>query len=149
MLAAISRTRLRPSSTPKSLSPFALHSPIEFSAKNRKRKESAEAACQCASKSNTFLFPVFSPFCTPWEKDDRHFIEQFQLFRNPARMTYIVPQKQAAKRHDGSHQYFTKRAWNVIQAYINHFTQPGDAVCDPYAGTGVTVIEALSRLLKN
>src|SRR2546427_8775583 len=57
--------------------------------------------------------------------------------------TYIVPQKQAAKRHYGSHQYFTKRAWNVIQAYINHFTQPNDVVCDPYAGTGVTVIEAL------
>jgi DNA modification methylase len=57
--------------------------------------------------------------------------------------TYIVPQKQAAKRHYGSHQYFTKRAWNVIQAYINHFTQPGDVVCDPYGGTGVTLIEAL------
>jgi DNA modification methylase len=57
--------------------------------------------------------------------------------------TYIIPQKQAAKRHYGSHQYFTKRAWNVIQAYIEHFTQPGDVVCDPYGGTGVTVIEAL------
>src|SRR5688500_5721600 len=27
----------------------------------------------------------------------------------PAISTYIVPQKQAAKRHYGSHQYFTKR----------------------------------------
>jgi hypothetical protein len=57
--------------------------------------------------------------------------------------TYVTPQKQAAKRHYGSHQYFTKRAWNVIQAYINNFTQPGDVVCDPYGGSGVTVIEAL------
>jgi len=57
--------------------------------------------------------------------------------------SYIPPQKQAVKRHYGSHQYFTKRAWNVIQAYIENFTQPGDVVCDPYGGTGVTVIEAL------
>lgn len=57
--------------------------------------------------------------------------------------TYILPQKQAAKRHYGSHQYFTKRAWNVVQSYIKHFTQPGDVVCDPYGGSGVTVIESL------
>ncbi len=56
---------------------------------------------------------------------------------------YIEPKKQAAKRHYGSHQYFTKRAWNVVQAYIEHFTKPGDIVCDPFAGTGVTAIEAL------
>jgi len=57
--------------------------------------------------------------------------------------TYITPQKQATKRHYGSHQYFTKRAWNVIQAYILNFTKPGDLVCDPYGGSGVTVIESL------
>lgn len=56
---------------------------------------------------------------------------------------YIEPKKQAAKRHYGSHQYFTKRAWNVVQAYVNHFTAPGDAVCDPFGGTGVTAVEAL------
>ena len=57
---------------------------------------------------------------------------------------YIEPQKQAAKRHYGSHQYFTKRAWNVVQGYINRFTRPGDVVLDPYGGSGVTVIEALA-----
>jgi|ERR1700693_3101472 DNA methylase len=57
--------------------------------------------------------------------------------------TYILPQKQATKRHYGSHRYFTKRAWNVVQSYIKHFTQPGDVVCDPYGGSGVTVIESL------
>jgi hypothetical protein len=56
---------------------------------------------------------------------------------------YIVPQKQAAKRHYGSHQYFTKRAWNVVQGYIKQFTQPNDVVCDPYGGSGVTTIESL------
>ena len=61
----------------------------------------------------------------------------------PTITRYITPDKQAAKRHYGSHQYFTKRAWNVIDAYIENFTQPGDVVCDPYGGSGVTVIEAL------
>jgi len=57
--------------------------------------------------------------------------------------SYIRPQKQAAKRHYGSHQYFTKRAWNVVQTYIMQYTKPGDVVCDPYGGSGVTAIEAL------
>lgn len=61
----------------------------------------------------------------------------------PTITRYIAPDKQAAKRHYGSHQYFTKRAWNVIDAYIENFTKPGDVVCDPYGGSGVTVIEAL------
>ena len=56
---------------------------------------------------------------------------------------YIIPQKQAVKRHYGSHQYFTKRAWNVIQKYIEHYSKPGDLVCDPFGGTGVTAVEAL------
>ena len=62
----------------------------------------------------------------------------------PTIIDYIVPQKQAAKRHYGSHQYFTKRAWNVVQSYIKQFTNEGDVVCDPYGGSGVTVIEALA-----
>lgn len=57
--------------------------------------------------------------------------------------TYITPKKQAAKRHYGTHQYFTKRAWNVIQAYIERFTRPGDVVCDPYGGSGTTIVEAM------
>jgi 16S rRNA G966 N2-methylase RsmD len=61
----------------------------------------------------------------------------------PPITSYIVPQKQAAKRHYGSHQYFTKRAWNVVQAYISHFSREGETVCDPYGGSGVTVTEAL------
>jgi len=55
----------------------------------------------------------------------------------------IPPKKQAAKRHYGVHPYFTKRAWNVVQEYIKHFSNPGDVVCDPFGGSGVTAIEAL------
>ena len=55
----------------------------------------------------------------------------------------IVVRKQAAKRHFGVHGYFTKQAWNVVQHYINNFTQPGDLVLDPFGGSGVTLIESL------
>src|SRR5438046_10586899 len=55
----------------------------------------------------------------------------------------IVPAKQAAKRHYGSHPYFTKRAWNVVQEYIRHFSAPGDTVLDPFGGSGVTAVESL------
>ncbi len=56
----------------------------------------------------------------------------------------IPPRKQAAARHYGSHQYYTKRAWNVVRAYIAHFTAPGETVLDPFGGSGVTAIEALA-----
>lgn len=55
----------------------------------------------------------------------------------------IAPSKQGARRHYGSHPYFTKRAWNVVQAYISHFTSPGDTVLDPFGGSGVTATESL------
>ncbi|MBN1633255.1 MAG: type I restriction enzyme HsdR N-terminal domain-containing protein [Ignavibacteria bacterium] len=55
----------------------------------------------------------------------------------------IPVRKQAAKRHFGVHGYFTKQAWNVVQTYIKNFTKPGDLVLDPFAGSGVTAIEAM------
>ena len=55
----------------------------------------------------------------------------------------IAPMKQAARRHYGSHPYFTKRAWNVVQEYIKTFSQAGDVVLDPFGGSGVTAVEAL------
>lgn len=55
----------------------------------------------------------------------------------------IDPLKQGVKRHWGSHPYFTRRAWNVVQSYIRTFTQQGDTVLDPFGGSGVTAIESL------
>ena len=55
----------------------------------------------------------------------------------------IRPSKQGARRHYGSHPYFTKRAWNVVQAYISHFSSPGHVVLDPFGGSGVAAVESL------
>lgn len=51
--------------------------------------------------------------------------------------------KQAAKRHFGVHGYFTKQSWNIVQAYIENFSQKNDLVFDPFGGSGVTAIEAM------
>ncbi len=55
----------------------------------------------------------------------------------------IDPKKQGTLRHWGSHPYFTRRAWNVVQEYIKRFSQVGDVVLDPFGGSGVTAVEAL------
>jgi 16S rRNA G966 N2-methylase RsmD len=55
----------------------------------------------------------------------------------------FVPDKQGARRHYGSHPYFTKRAWNVVQRYIEHFSPPGALVLDPFGGSGITAVESL------
>ncbi|HEV2349541.1 MAG TPA: DNA methyltransferase [Terriglobia bacterium] len=55
----------------------------------------------------------------------------------------IPAERQAAKRHYGVHPYFTRRPANVVRAYIEQFTRPGDSVLDPFGGSGVTAIEAM------
>jgi adenine-specific DNA methylase len=59
-------------------------------------------------------------------------------------ITETIPEeRQVYGRYYGVHPYFTRRSAKVIQQYIKRFTQPGDVVCDPFGGTGVTSIEAL------
>lgn len=59
---------------------------------------------------------------------------------------YSVPYKSrqtTTPRHFGFFPFFAKKPWQVVQAYIKHYTLPGDLVCDPFAGSGVTAVEAL------
>ncbi len=51
--------------------------------------------------------------------------------------------QRGASRHFGFFQYPAKKPWSVVQEYIKHYTAPGDLVCDPFAGSGVTPVEAL------
>lgn len=55
----------------------------------------------------------------------------------------IIPEK-GKTWHLYMHPYFTKQASNVVTAYIENFTKVGDTVLDPFSGTGVTAIEALT-----
>jgi 16S rRNA G966 N2-methylase RsmD len=54
----------------------------------------------------------------------------------------IPADRQGAKRHYGVHPYFTRRPYNVVQKYIQHYSTEGDRVLDPFGGSGVTAIEA-------
>lgn len=49
----------------------------------------------------------------------------------------------AAARHFGFFPYMSKKPWRVVQEYITHFSAPGELVVDPFAGSGVTGVEAL------
>ncbi|MFH1956123.1 MAG: DNA methyltransferase [Patescibacteria group bacterium] len=55
----------------------------------------------------------------------------------------IKPQKQQ-QWHWRIHPYFTKQASNVVREYVRNFSNEGDIVLDPFCGTGVTLIEALT-----
>lgn len=48
-----------------------------------------------------------------------------------------------ASRHFGFFPFFAKKPWPVVQEYIRHYSKPGDLVCDPFAGSGVTPVESL------
>ena len=67
---------------------------------------------------------------------------EFDYLNRPL-LEEIVVKKQSAKRHFGVHGYFTKQAWNVVNEYIQHFSQKGDLILDPFGGSGVTAIEAM------
>lgn len=64
-------------------------------------------------------------------------------YKNRPLLEEIPVTKRSAKRHFGVHGYFTKQSWNVVQDYIKNYTEPGDLVLDPFAGSGVTPIEGL------
>jgi len=41
------------------------------------------------------------------------------------------------------HRYWARRPHNVFAKIIEHYTNPGDVILDPFCGGGVTVVEAL------
>jgi len=53
------------------------------------------------------------------------------------------PREAGAARHFGFFPYPAKKPWQVVQEYIKHYSRPGDLVCDPFSGSGVTPVEAL------
>lgn len=41
------------------------------------------------------------------------------------------------------HKYWARKPHNVVSEYISHYSKEGDIVLDPFAGSGVTAIEAI------
>jgi len=65
------------------------------------------------------------------------FYEQLRAIDAP-----IAADRQGARRHYGVHPYFTRRPFNVVRRYIQHYSREGDRILDPFGGSGVTAIEA-------
>lgn len=42
------------------------------------------------------------------------------------------------------HKYWARKPHNIVRAYIEHFSRPGEIVFDPFAGSGVTFLESLA-----
>jgi len=41
------------------------------------------------------------------------------------------------------HKYWARKPHNVVSEYIKHYSKEGDIVLDPFAGSGVTAVEAI------
>jgi len=41
------------------------------------------------------------------------------------------------------HKYWARKPFNVVKAYIEKYTKPGDIVLDPFCGSGVTIAESV------
>ncbi len=55
------------------------------------------------------------------------------------------PAEKAKAWHYKIHPYYTKQPSNVVGEYIRHFCPDGGLVVDPFCGSGVTAIEALTN----
>ena len=60
----------------------------------------------------------------------------------PMRESFLAEKTKAW--HSRIHPYYTKQPSNVVSEYIKHFCPIDGLVLDPFCGTGVTAIEALS-----
>ncbi|RLF53907.1 MAG: hypothetical protein DRN37_10990, partial [Thermoplasmata archaeon] len=43
------------------------------------------------------------------------------------------------------HKYWSRKTWNVVGEYIKHYCPEGGIVFDPFAGSGITAMEALKN----
>ena len=55
------------------------------------------------------------------------------------------PAEKAKAWHYKIHPFYTKQPSNVVSQYIRHFCPEGGLVLDPFCGSGVTAIEALTN----
>lgn len=58
---------------------------------------------------------------------------------------HAFPAEKAKAWHYKIHPYYTKQPSNVVGEYIRHFCPEGGLVVDPFCGSGVTAVEALTN----
>ncbi len=88
-------------------------------------------------------FQIGKSIVYPLPSAEKRTVQEFDYLNRPLLEEIKEIRRQSAKRHKGVHGYFTRQVWNVVQEYIQNFTQAGDLILDPFGGTGVTAIETL------
>src|SRR5579883_991591 len=79
----------------------------------------------------------------------RRFVEQNATAYDPETDDYDVPafnrpiETTKATAIYNMHVYWSKKPHTAIRQYIQHYTQPGDIVLDPFCGSGGTALAAL------
>jgi len=58
---------------------------------------------------------------------------------------HAFPAEKSKAWHYKIHPYYTKQPSNVVGEYIRHFCPEGGLVVDPFSGSGVTAVEALTN----
>lgn len=65
----------------------------------------------------------------------------FEKKSTQSNLRKLVPKSHPS--HYLMHKYWGRKPHNVVSEYINHFSMPNDKVLDPFAGSGMTPIEAI------
>src|SRR5690606_16347487 len=80
----------------------------------------------------------------------RDFVEKYSKLYVPEADEYNVPafnqQITIEKRKSASmdlHIYWSKKHHEAIAQYVQHYTEPGDILLDPFCGSGGTALAAL------
>ena len=77
------------------------------------------------------------------------FVEQYATLYDPETDTYNIPPfdkpitTTKATAIYNMHTYWSKKPHDAIMQYIEHYTQSGDLVLDPFCGSGSTALAAL------
>jgi len=61
-------------------------------------------------------------------------------------INYQIPPKTHSKKEEPMyyiHKYWARKPHNVVSEYIKHYSKEGDIILDPFAGSGVTALEAV------
>ena len=85
--------------------------------------------------------PWLSDFISLWESDRAKKNKKHQ------RQTEPFAADVTEGKNDpifNAHSYHTKVPYRAIQKYIEHFSEPGDIIADPFCGTGMTALSAAS-----
>jgi len=88
------------------------------------------------SGPNPYLAEWMAEHATPYDAaTDDYRCEAFTDVLRPSRRSPVYDM----------HIYTTRKPHDAVRSYVEHYTEPGDLVLDPFCGAGGTALMALSH----